>query len=260
VAALLLRQLRQLLLLRQSRRLTADMTAAREELEAKLGYEFRNRELLQRALTHRSSLEGRSATETQLEDNEQLEFLGDSVLGFVVSEALVLAHRDAREGQLSRWKAHLVSAAHLYVCALALGLGEYLVLGRGEEKNGGRARLNLLSDAMEALIAALYLDGGMAPAKAFIERNILQAASNLDEAVPSNNQKVELQQRARAMGLPPPRYQVIAEEGPDHSKMFIVEVTLGEGLSSRAEASTKKMASLIAARMLLHQLEAADKS
>jgi ribonuclease III len=236
------------------------MTAAREGLEAKLGYEFRNRELLQRALTHRSSLEGRSTTETQLEDNEQLEFLGDSVLGFVVSEALILTHAEAREGQLSRWKAHLVSAAHLYACALALGLGEYLVLGRGEEKNGGRARLNLLSDAMEALIAALYLDGGMAPAKAFIERNILQAASNLDETVPSNNQKVELQQRARAMGLPPPRYQVIAEEGPDHSKVFVVEVTLGEGLSSRAEASTKKMASLIAAKMLLEQLETADQS
>jgi ribonuclease III len=110
---------------------------------------------------------------------------------------------------------------------------------------------------MEALIAALYLDGGMTIAKAFIERNILQAASNLDEAVPSNNQKVELQQRARVMGLPPPRYQVVAEQGPDHSKVFVVEVTLGEGLSSRAEASTKKAASLIAAKMLLRQLEAA---
>lgn len=233
------------------------MAAAREGLEAKLGYEFRNRELLQRALTHRSSLEGRSSSEAQPEDNEQLEYLGDAVLGFVVSEALVLQHPEAREGQLSRWKAHLVSAAHLYVCSLALGLGEYLLLGRGEERNGGRKRLNLLSDAFEALIAALYLDGGMSVAKAFIEAHILTTASDLDDTVPSNNQKVELQQRARAMGLPPPRYSVVAEEGPDHAKVFVVEVSLSESLISRAHGSTKKTASLTAARLLLERLEAA---
>jgi ribonuclease III len=232
------------------------MEAAREVLEAKLGYTFRNRELLQRALTHRSSLEGRNLTELHPQDNERLEYLGDAVLGFVVSEALVLAHREAREGQLSRWKAHLVSAAHLHICAVALGLGEYLVLGRGEERNGGRERPNLLSDAMEALIAALYLDGGMDVARAFIEENVLGPGSDLDEAA-QNNQKVELQQRARLMGLPPPRYMVVAEEGPDHAKMFVVEVTLGTELTSRAQASTKKMASLIAAKALLEQLEAA---
>jgi ribonuclease III len=236
------------------------METAREALEAKLDYEFRNRELLQRALTHRSSLEGRSSTEPHPEDNEQLEYLGDAVLGFVVSESLFLAQPEAREGQLSRWKAHLVSAAHLHVCAVALGLGEYLVLGRGEERNGGRERPNLLSDAMEALIAALYLDGGMGIARAFIEENILRPGLDLDEAVQSNNQKVELQQRARLMRLPPPRYMVVAEEGPDHAKMFVVEVTLGTELMSRAQASTKKMASLIAAKTLLEQIERADET
>jgi ribonuclease-3 len=234
------------------------MEAAREVLEAKLGYTFRNRELLQRALTHRSSLEGRGSTEPHPQDNERLEYLGDAVLGFVVSEALVLAHREAREGQLSRWKAHLVSAAHLHVCAVALGLGEYLILGRGEERNGGRKRPNLLSDAMEALIAALYLDGGLEVARAFIEENILNPDSDLDEAAQNNNQKVELQQRARVLGLPSPRYMVVAEEGPDHAKTFMVEVTLGTELMSRAQASTKKMASLMAARTLLEQLERAD--
>ena len=175
------------------------MQAAREELESKLSYRFRNRELLQRALTHRSWLEGRPSSEP-LDDNEQLEFLGDAVLGFVVSEALVLRFPKAKEGQLSRWKAHLVSAAHLYNCALNLGLGDYMLLGRGEDRNGGRERRTLLSDAVEALIAAMYLDGGIELAREFIETNILQDSSHLDELSLSNNQKVDLQNESQSIG------------------------------------------------------------
>ncbi|MFZ0591674.1 MAG: ribonuclease III [Bryobacteraceae bacterium] len=232
------------------------MEAARDALESKLGYKFRNRELLQRALTHRSWLEGRPASNSSSGDNEQLEFLGDAILGFVVSEVLVIRFAKAKEGPLSRWKAHLVSAAHLHRCALTLGLGEYLLLGRGEDRNGGRERQTLLADATEALIAALYLDGGIEPARAFIEANILQYGSNLDELSLSNNQKVDLQNKARSLGLPAPRYAVVAEEGPDHAKVFVVEARVGDAFVSRAKATTKRTASLLAAKQILEQLQA----
>ena len=231
------------------------MSTGSEALEAKLGYEFRNRDLLQRALTHRSWLEGRSFGDAPDRDNEQLEFLGDSILGFIVSEALVLRHGEAREGQLSRWKAHLVSAAHLHERALEIGLGEYLLLGRGEDRNGGRERRTLLSDAIEALIAALYLDGGMAPVRRFIESYILGPLPELDELAFNRNQKVDLQTRARSLGLPPPRYETVAEEGPDHAKIFVVEVRIGDEFAMQGRGSTKKMASLIAAKELLEQMD-----
>jgi len=231
------------------------MEADRELLEAGIGYRFRSRELLQRALTHRSWLEGRTSSDQEHEDNEQLEFLGDSVLGFVIAEALVLRRPDAREGQLSRWKAHLVSAAHLHRCALDLDIGRYLLLGRGEDRSGGRERRALLSDAVEALIAAVYLDGGIVSVRQFIEEHILKANPDLDETTQENNQKVDLQARAKALGLPNPHYSVVAEEGPDHAKVFVIEVRLGEQLASRARASTKKLASLLAAKQLLEKLE-----
>ena len=231
------------------------MEADRELLEAGIGYRFRSRELLQRALTHRSWLEGRTSSGQEHEDNEQLEFLGDSVLGFVIAEALVLRRPDAREGQLSRWKAHLVSAAHLHRCALDLDIGRYLLLGRGEDRSGGRERRALLSDAVEALIAAVYLDGGIVSVRQFIEEHILKANPDLDETTQENNQKVDLQARAKALGLPNPHYSVVAEEGPDHAKIFVIEVRLGEQLASRARASTKKWASLLAAKQLLEKLE-----
>jgi ribonuclease III len=231
------------------------MEADRELLEAGIGYRFRSRELLQRALTHRSWLEGRTSSGQEHEDNEQLEFLGDSVLGFVIAEALVLRRPAAREGQLSRWKAHLVSAAHLHRCALDLDIGRYLLLGRGEDRSGGRERRALLSDAVEALIAAVYLDGGIVSVRQFIEEHILKANPDLDETTQENNQKVDLQARAKALGLPNPHYSVVAEEGPDHAKVFVIEVRLGEQLASRARASTKKLASLLAAKQLLEKLE-----
>lgn len=234
------------------------MSTGPEALEAKLGYEFRNRNLLQRALTHRSWLEGRAFSDAPSRDNEQLEFLGDSILGFVVSEVLVLRNPDAREGQLSRWKAHLVSAAHLHERALELGLGEYLLLGRGEDRNGGRARRTLLSDAIEALIAALYLDGGMDVARRFIESYVLAPLPDLDEFVFNNNQKVDLLARAKSLGLPAPRYEIVAEEGPDHAKIFVVEVRVGDKFAVQGRASTKKMASLLAAKELLEQLNHAE--
>ena len=124
-----------------------------------------------------------------------MEFLGDSILGFVVSEVLVLKHPDAREGHLSKWKAHLVSAAHLHRCALELGLGEFLLLGRGEDMGGGREKKTLLSDAVEALIAALYIDGGLSAAQKFIEARIVHELPDASDSTPR-----KLQERAAGTG------------------------------------------------------------
>ena len=146
------------------------------ELEEKLNYRFRNQELLTRALTHRSWLSDRRPGDQDTADNEQLEFLGDSILGFIVSESLVRRDPRIREGQLSQWKAHLVSSTHLHQRALTLGLGDYLRLGKGEERNGGRERKTLLANALEAIIAAIYLDSSVETVRDFITIHVLGAS------------------------------------------------------------------------------------
>src|SRR5271166_6218980 len=144
-----------------------------ELLEATLGHTFRDKKLLERALTHKSRIYEKSAEGQSTTDNEQLEFLGDAILGFVVSECLVRRYASYPEGRLSKLKAHLVSAARLYEVAQAINLGDYLLLGRGEEMSGGREKKALLSDAVEALIAAMFLDGGLEPVRQFIETRVV---------------------------------------------------------------------------------------
>lgn len=233
------------------------MQASSEALEDKLGYRFRNRELLVRALTHRSWLSERGSPLPENGDNEQLEFLGDSVLGFIVSEALMRRHASAREGQLSQWKAQLVSSAHLHRCASALHLGHSLLLGRGEERNGGRERRTLLANALEAIIAAIHIDGGIDAARDFIEEHVLgdlDAGASVD-SLGLLNHKGLLHERAQALGLPPPQYTTIEASGPDHAKIFTVEVKIGDKWSSRASGSSKKAASQQAAEMLMERLK-----
>jgi len=232
------------------------MSLALASLEEKLGYRFRNRELLIRALTHRSWLSERVSPLPEVGDNEQLEFLGDSILGFVVSEALVLRHPSAREGSLSKWKAHLVSATHLHQCALKLGLGEHLQLGKGEDRNGGRERKTLLANALEAVIAALHIDGGIETARAFIDEHVLQVLENPEdvESIDALNFKSVLQERTQALGLPAPRYTIVESRGPEHAKIFTVEVRVGDANIGRASGPSKKSASQEAARLLLSQL------
>src|ERR1043166_5619962 len=158
------------------------MRAELASLESRLNYRFSDTELLRRALVHSSlANESRNGPGTPLNDNEQLEFLGDSVLGFLISEALVRRFPEYREGEISRLKAHLVSAAHLHGVARRLELGSYLELGRSEEMSGGRAKKTLLVDALEAVIAAMYLDGGMAAARDFVTGHILDAPYFGDE-------------------------------------------------------------------------------
>lgn len=225
-------------------------------LEERLQHTFRDRELLERALTHKSHAYERPPAGVIAADNERLEFLGDSILGFVVSECLVHEHPDFPEGRLSKLKAHLVSANWLHEVALELGLGEFLFLGRGEELSGGRAKRALLSDAVEALIAALYLDGGLEPARAFIKARVIgsspAAQSGLDSAV--TDFKSALQEFAQKRGLLQPRYSVVNEDGPEHMKVFTVEVRLGKELIRQASGHSKKNAGQRAAQLLLLDL------
>jgi ribonuclease III len=221
-------------------------------LEAELRYEFQDRALLARALTHRSRAFEQNPRE-QFADNEQLEFLGDSILGFLASERLVQQFPHSPEGDLSKLKAHLVSAAHLYEVAREIGLGEHLLLGRGEEMSGGREKKAILANALEALIAALYLDGGIEPVRAFIVNRIMTE----HEPTQSKNYKSDLQELARANKLPLPEYRCIEEHGPDQAKTFVIEVQMG-GQSSRAEGPSKKSAGQNAARALLERVSSTD--
>src|SRR5690349_297810 len=225
-------------------------------LEAAIGHVFRDAELLQRALTHKSRIHEQPGENPALADNEQLEFLGDAILGFIVSECLVRRFPSAPEGRLSKLKAHLVSATRLYEVAQSLSLGDFLFLGRGEEMSGGRAKKALLSDAMEALIAAVYLDGGIEPVKAFIETHVVGTFAmpdgNLDDAVA--DYKSALQEMAQALNLPPPRYFIVGEQGPEHSKTFTVEVRLGKEWTGQAQGLSKKAAGQKAAQGVLQQL------
>ncbi len=227
-----------------------------EILEQKLGYSFQNRLLLLRALTHRSWLAEQGSPMPEEGDNEQLEFLGDSILGFVVSEALVTRYPLANEGRLSQLKAHLVSANHLHRCALLLELGNFLQLGKGEDRNGGRERKTLLSNAIEALIAALHLDGGLPVARRFIEHQILSGLDQLEELGPVGllNYKNLVQELAQALGLSFPRYHTIGTSGPEHAKLFTVEAKIDESLKIRATSTSKKAASQLAAEMLYGKL------
>ncbi|MBC7924404.1 MAG: ribonuclease III [Bryobacteraceae bacterium] len=225
-----------------------------QELEAKIGHSFRDRTLLVRALTHKSF-----STETPASplhtDNEQLEFFGDSILGFLVSEILVRAFPDGVEGELSRAKSHLVSARWLYQVAQNLAIGEFLNLGKGEEHSGGRVKRSLLANAIEALIAALYFDGGIDAARHFVETHVYstQALASSLEAE-NTNFKGALWECAGARKLPRPEYRVVQTSGPPHSPSFVVEARLGELFRGVGTGSSKKTAEQGAARALLDEM------
>jgi ribonuclease III len=232
-------------------------------LEAALDYRFARPELLRRALIHSSAAhEAQAAIASSDRDNERLEFLGDSILGFLTSEALVERHPEAREGELSRLRAHLVSATHLYGVACSLDLGRYLELGRSEEMSGGRGKKTLLVDALEALLAAIYLDGGIDPARAFVADRVLDAsgsgdaASNPEIEASITNFKSALQELAQSRKLPQPRYAIVQERGPEHSKIFTVEVRVGREWTGHGEGASKKLAAQRAARQVYQRLRA----
>jgi ribonuclease-3 len=232
-------------------------------LEEEIGHRFRQPELLERALTHSSHAHEREEGSSVRDDNEQLEFLGDAVLGFVVSQLLFERFPDYHEGQLSKLRAHLVSARHLSGVAQRLELGRFLRLGRGEERSGGRAKAALLVNALEAVLAALYLDAGLEAARRLITQRIFQPGVELLQAqagggLATTDHKSALQELLQARTLPPPRYTVVMEHGPDHRKVFTVELRIRSGEGEpvyRAEGSTKKEAEQEAARQALEQLQ-----
>ena len=233
------------------------MSADLQVLEAALGRTFQDRDLLVRALTHKSLASERRSLGESAPDNERLEFLGDAVLGFIASEYLIRRFPDYPEGRLSVLRARVVSAVHLYECARRLHLGDYLQLGRGEEKGGGRRKNRLLANAMEALVAALYLDGGIDPARAFVVEHIVGAADPTEVIDPEHiNYKGPLQERAQVLGLPAPKYTIVSTLGPEHARTFVVEARVGHDLVSRGEGPSKKAAGQSAARAMLEQLDA----
>lgn len=232
-------------------------------LEERIEHRFRDPELLERALTHSSHAHERESGGSARADNEQLEFLGDAVLGFVVSRLLCERFPNFHEGQLSKLRAHLVSARHLGVVAERLDLGRFLRLGRGEEHSGGRSKNALRVNALEALLAALYLDAGLEAAQHFIRRRIFEPELELlrvqaGGGLPTTDSKSALQEYLQARSLPPPRYSVVREHGPDHRKVFTVELRVrpaeGEQVF-RAQGSTKKEAEQEAARRALELLQ-----
>jgi len=227
-------------------------------LEAVLGYPFRDPRLLCQALMHSSRIPERAAEEPA-ESNEKLEFLGDAVLELVVSEELVREFPDWSEGKLSKSRARLVNATAISLAAQRLGLGKYLRLGRGEEKTGGRNKPALLADAYEALIAAIYMDGGLEAAREFVRRSLVVGAIAVEaERLGHTDHKSALQEFLQSRGMAPGAYHVVAETGPDHQKTFCVEVRIGGEVTAVGSGKTKKEAEQSAAIAALIQLGAEE--
>lgn len=244
-------------------------------LETSLGHVFQNRDLLEQALTHSSyarEAESQSAASGAIviePDNEQMEFLGDAVLSFVVSQELFRRFPEYHEGELSKLRAHIVSARRLLRPARELRIGEYLHLGKGEERSGGRNKSALLVNALEALIAALYLDAGLPMAHTFILERILEpelaeVRQQGGKTLPVMDYKSALQEVVHATGRSPARYVTVKEEGPDHRKMFTIEAHVpaspigNDSFVCRSQGSTKKAAEQAAARLAWERLQSVE--
>jgi len=245
-----------------------------DQLEAMLGHRFERAPLLIQALTHsslayeRANAEHPGAPPSKIApedaDNEQLEFLGDAVVGLLVAESLCKRHPELQEGQLTRLRAALVSRRHLGEVGARLHIGDYLRLGRGEERSGGRRKNAILANSIEAIIAALYLDAGLDTVRGFVEREIVDPslAGLLEQMERGSNigdHKSALQELLQARRLGPPQYSVKSESGPDHSKRFVVEVRLSGGEPgmrplAAGDGVTKKRAEQEAARRAFNRL------
>ena len=222
-----------------------------KDLEAALGYKFHNISLLQNALTHSSYANER--WHNSLLSNERLEFLGDSILGMVVAEYLYANFPDRPEGELTRMRADMVCETSLAVIANRLDLGKHLLLGHGEERFGGRSRASILADAVESVIAASFLDGGMEAAKGIITRFVLcdVPASKLH----NTDYKTALQELVQQKKNQTLSYRLVGESGPDHDKVFTAQVLLNDLVVGEGTGSSKKRAEQDAARVALEQLK-----
>lgn len=222
-----------------------------KDLETAIGYKFKNITLLQNALTHASY--ANEQWHDSLKSNERLEFLGDSILGMVVAEHLYKTQPDRPEGDLTRMRADMVCERSLAEIAQKLNLGDHLLLGKGEELSGGRNRPSILADAVESVIAACFLDGGMAPAEAFIRRFVL---CNVPLSTMKNTDyKTTLQELVQQKKNQQLSYRLIGESGPDHDKQFLVELTLNGEVVGNGVGTSKKRAEQDAARVALEALK-----
>ena len=213
-----------------------------KEFQEKIGYQFQQEGLLRQALTHSSYANEHRMK--KLSDNERLEFLGDAVLEIVTSDFLYHEHTDVPEGELTRVRASIVCEQTLAFCTRALNLGDYLFLGKGEDQTGGRKRKSILSDAFEAIIGAIYLDGGFANAKEFIHRFIL---NDIEHKQLFYDSKTILQEMIQATAGAHLEYEILREEGPDHHKVFEVRALSGGEELGRGTGGTKKAAEAVAA-------------
>ncbi|MBQ8748557.1 MAG: ribonuclease III [Oscillospiraceae bacterium] len=221
-----------------------------KDLEAAIGYKFKNITLLQNALTHSSY--ANEQWHDSLKSNERLEFLGDSVLGMVVAEHLYKTFPDRLEGDLTRMRADMVCEASLAKIAERIELGQYLLLGHGEEQSGGRNRPSILADAVESVLAACFLDGGMDAARSFIEKFVL---CNVPQSRLRNvDYKTALQELVQQKKNQQISYRLVGESGPDHNKSFCVEVTLNGTVVGKGTGSSKKRAEQDAARIAMETL------
>jgi ribonuclease-3 len=220
------------------------------QLEDQIGYFFRDRNLLRRALTHRSY--ANEQADPRPPHNEALEFLGDAVLEFLISAWLLELYPTLSEGTLSKMRAYTVSAVNLQKLAVRLRLGNYLLLNRGEEKTGGRNKMALLVDSYEALLAAIYLDRGIEAAREFVRREFAETLAEIDPRdLTATDYKTALQERLQSVGLPTPQYAIIESLGPDHRRLFRVELRVNGQCFATGEGATIKGAHQAAARAAL---------
>ncbi len=224
-----------------------------EEIEHKIGYSFKNKELLFKAFKHRSYLN--VTHEKSIESNERLEFLGDAVLDLLIADHLFRDYRTENEGLLSKKRSVLVSRPVLAQISEEIGLGQYLLLDKGEEKTGGRSRLNNLANLFESLLGAIYLDGGIEAAGKFVERFLIQNRERLLNVKRYHNYKSDLLEMAQSKGWGNPIYQTVHESGPDHNKRFVVRVNVNNRWLAKGVGSSKKKAEQLAARNALKRLK-----
>jgi len=220
-----------------------------DKLEKKLGFKFKNKDLLTQAFTHRSYIN--ENPKFNLDHNERLEFLGDAVIELIVTDHLYRGFPEKPEGELTNWRAALVNAKMLMSVAEELGYNDYLLLSRGESKEMGKARAYILANTFEAVVGALYLDSGYEPAEKFIEKYLMTKLADIVKDGSYKDSKSKFQEEAQEKVNITPSYRVMRESGPDHDKKFIVGVFLGEKLIAEGEGSSKQEAEESAAKKAL---------
>jgi ribonuclease-3 len=223
-----------------------------QSLAQRLGVPFSDMRLFRRALTHRSYLNEHPEA---MEDNERLEFLGDAILDFVVGAWLYNHFPEMSEGEMTRLRAALVSTEHLGALGRQIAIGPALRMGHGEEESGGRARLAMLCNAFEAIVGAIYLDGGIPSVQSFLEPLLSRSAMEILKGEGDRDPKSLLQEWVQAQGSGAPVYRIVSESGPDHSKFFEVEVVVGGRPLARGDGRSKQAASKVAAKAALKALE-----